>query len=154
MAGRATIDSQIFKTLSASRGWQPPRSAAARRGTQALGMALPCGAQDHRQAALDAATRKIWIHHLRVNNNSFLLEGLIACSVFLFTLGIASATAANNAPSLQEVIDRVKANEDKLSLIKMNFCADFTSEGKPPDRPRDPRASSPLKNPFRDNVVC
>jgi hypothetical protein len=44
-------------------------------------------------------------------------------------------------PSLQQVIDCVRSNEEKLALVKMNFSVDFTYQGEPPHRPRDPRAS-------------
>jgi peptide methionine sulfoxide reductase MsrB len=45
-------------------------------------------------------------------------------------------TASDPAPTLEDVIRSVKANEEKLSLIKMDFRTDFSSEGEPPDYPR------------------
>lgn len=45
-------------------------------------------------------------------------------------------TASDAGPTLKEVIRCVEANEAKLSLIKMDFRTDYSSEGERPDYPR------------------
>ncbi len=48
----------------------------------------------------------------------------------------------NGGPSLQDVINRVRSNEEKLTLVKMDYAVSWRREGRVPDfYYSDPRAS-------------
>ena len=74
----------------------------------------------------------------RTETRRFMGVGVVLCSIWLTTGTVAPVVLgrARAKISLEEVIHCVQANEEKLSLIKMDFRTDFTSEGSVPDHGR------------------
>lgn len=78
-----------------------------------------------------------------------LLRGILRhgrLASFLLFLLPAPVSSGQSTPggshSIQQVVDSVRSNEQKLSLIRMRFHAKFSSEGQTPEQSSDPRAGS------------
>lgn len=84
----------------------------------------------------------MWVHFAGGVASS---PSMILSLVFLtasFARGVESGISRAGKRPMDEVVACVRANEGKLALIKMEFCADFTSEGDLPDYSYLPRVSS------------